>query len=180
MKNAFMIAILLSSALFVSPVTHAASYQDQAMVTGAIVGGASGAIIGSNQHRAVEGAIFGAVLGTVAGAIIGNQRQSAVAYHHPRPQRSHVIKHRYRTHKATHDRHNHHQHDYQSRHHKAKHYFHHRHGRYVAQGYGHRTENRWRDYRAAKRHAYRDDQRDHEKRRYERHERRNHEGHDDS
>ena len=98
MKKRLAIATLLSTALLASPVTQAASYQDRAMTTGAVVGATSGAVIGSNSNQAVEGAIFGAVLGTIAGAIIAQNQQPVTVvhtqrrpmvehhvYHHPRP-----------------------------------------------------------------------------------------------
>ena len=73
--KSFITTALLSTALLAAPVAQAASYQDRAMGTGAVVGATTGAVIGSSHHQAVEGAIFGAVLGTIAGAIIANQHQ---------------------------------------------------------------------------------------------------------
>jgi len=125
MKKNLVIAAMLTTALFASSVTPAASYQDRAMATGAIFGGATGAAIGSGTNQAVEGAIFGAVFGTIAGAIIADHHQPEyVVYHHPRPYRKHVIhRHRYYGHKAHHYRHD----DYRHRH-KVGRYAHYRQG----------------------------------------------------
>lgn len=154
MKKTLIIATLLTTAMFAALPAHAASYQDRAMTTGALFGGATGAAIGSNSNQAVEGAIFGAVLGTIAGAIIADNHQP-VAYHHPRPYRKHVINKRgHRGHKATQYRHQR-KHGYYKRHHKAERYGHQR-SRHVVRGYGHKRDgSRWSDYRSAKRHDYR-------------------------
>lgn len=75
MKKTLMIATLLTTAMFATSLAQAGPYQDRAMATGAIFGGATGAAIGSGSDQAVEGAIFGAVLGTIAGAIIADNHQ---------------------------------------------------------------------------------------------------------
>ncbi len=74
-------ATLLSTALLAAPVSQAASYQDRAMTTGAVVGATTGAVVGSNNNQAVEGAIFGAVLGTIAGAVIASQAEPVTVVH---------------------------------------------------------------------------------------------------
>jgi len=77
-------AVLLSAALLAAPVSQAASYQDRAMTTGAVVGATTGAVVGAGSNQVVEGAIFGAVLGTMAGAIIGSQYQPVYVVEHER------------------------------------------------------------------------------------------------
>ncbi|MDT8376576.1 MAG: glycine zipper domain-containing protein [Mariprofundaceae bacterium] len=98
MKKTLTIATLLSTALLASPPVQAASYQDRAMTTGAVVGATTGAVVGSNSNQAVEGAIFGAVLGTIAGAIIADQyRPAPVVYtrtHRPVVKRHIHVQHR--------------------------------------------------------------------------------------
>jgi len=80
-------AVVVTTALFAAPVVQAASYQDRAMGTGAVVGATTGAVIGSGQNQAVQGAIFGAVLGTIAGAVIASQHQpAAYVVQQPRPR----------------------------------------------------------------------------------------------
>jgi hypothetical protein len=150
MKKSIAIAATLTAALFASSPVQAASYQDRAMTTGAVFGGTTGAVIGSNSNQAVEGAIFGALLGTIAGVIIADQHRPAPVvyarhrpvvkrhvYSHHRPAvKRHAYKHQRRAHRVTEQRV--------------------RHDRYVARGYGHpRSGTRWSDYRAAKRHDYR-------------------------
>ena len=101
-------AALLTSALLAAPVAQAASYQDRAMATGAVVGATTGAVVGSSHNQAVEGAIFGAVLGTIAGAVIASQHQPVyVAQQQPRPHYK-PVSHHYqpRTQKASYS-HNH-------------------------------------------------------------------------
>lgn len=80
---------LLTTALLAAPVVQAASYQDRAMATGAVVGATTGAVAGSSSDQAVQGAIFGAVLGTIAGAVIASQYQEQVIYVAPHQPRVH-------------------------------------------------------------------------------------------
>jgi uncharacterized protein YcfJ len=142
MKKRLAIATLLSTALLASPVTQAASYQDRAMTTGAVVGATSGAIIGSNSNQAIEGAIFGAVLGTIAGAIIASNNQPVTVvhtqrrpvvehhvYHQPRP----VVQHRvvYTHHRPVVQRHVYR--DHRPAHRVSEHRTYDRHDRHVAQ-----------------------------------------------
>jgi len=167
MKKTLAIATLLSTALLASSPAQAASYQDRAMTTGAVVGATTGAVVGSNSNQAVEGAIFGAVLGTIAGAIIANQHQPVTVVH--TGHRPVVKRHVYTQHRPVVKRH--------AR--VAKQRAHLRHERYVAQGYGHqRNQNRWSDYRAAKRHDSRAPVQQHD--RGERNERRSHRSHNES
>jgi len=79
------IATLLSTALLAAPVAQAASNQDRAMATGAVIGATAGGVVGSSRNQALEGAIFGAVLGTIAGAVIASNSQPAYVA----PQRTH-------------------------------------------------------------------------------------------
>jgi hypothetical protein len=152
MKKSIAIAAMLTAALFALSPAQAASYQDRAMATGAVFGGTTGAAIGSNSNQAVEGAIFGAVLGTIAGIIIADQHRPApVVYTHHRPVvKRHVYSHQRPAVKR-------HAYKHQRRVHRvAEQRAHHRQNRYVAQGYGHhRSGTRRSDYRAAKRHDYR-------------------------
>ena len=164
MKKTLAIATLLSTALLASSPAQAASYQDRAMTTGAVVGATTGAVVGSNSNQTVEGAIFGAVLGTIAGAIIANNNHQATVVH--TRHRPVVKRHVYTQHRPVVKRH--------AR--VAKQRAHLRHERYVAQGYGHQcNQNRWGDYRAAKRHDSRAPVQ-----RHDRSERRNHRGHIES
>jgi len=83
-----VIATMLSTALLAAPVAQAASNQDRAMATGAVVGATAGGVIGAGQNQAVQGAIFGAVLGTIAGAVIASNSQPVYVepqrtYHKP-------------------------------------------------------------------------------------------------
>jgi len=80
-----IIASMLSTALLAAPVAQAASNQDRAMATGAVVGATAGGVIGSSHNQALEGAIFGAVLGTIAGAVIASNNQPVYVA----PQRTH-------------------------------------------------------------------------------------------
>ncbi len=70
-----VIATMLSTALLAAPVAQAASNQDRAMATGAVIGATAGGVVGSSRNQALEGAIFGAVLGTIAGAVIASNSQ---------------------------------------------------------------------------------------------------------
>jgi len=110
----FLSAVVLTSALLAAPVIQAASYQDRAMGTGAVVGATTGAVIGSSQNQAVEGAIFGAILGTIAGAVIASQHQPAYVVHQqPRTHYQPVAQHHeHRMQKPT----------YVARHHPRSHY----------------------------------------------------------
>jgi len=85
-----MSAALLSTALLAAPVAQAASSQDRAMATGAVIGATTGAVIGSGHQRAVEGALVGAVFGTVAGAIIASSYDQPVYVAQARPHVRHV------------------------------------------------------------------------------------------
>ena len=92
-------AALLTSALLAAPVAQAASYQDRAMATGAVVG--------SSHNQAVQGAIFGAVLGTIAGVVISSQHQPVhVVKQHPRPHYKPVAHHKHRAQKVYYSRSN--------------------------------------------------------------------------
>jgi len=87
-----LIATMLSTALLAAPVAQAASNQDRAMATGAVVGATAGGVVGASQNQALEGAIFGAVLGTIAGAVIASNQQAVYVA----PQRTHyqpVVRH---------------------------------------------------------------------------------------
>lgn len=152
MKKSIAIAAMLTTALFASSPVQAASYQDRAMTTGAVFGGATGAAIGSSSNQAVEGAIFGALLGTIAGIIIADRYhpEPVVQIHHRPVVKRHIYSH----HRPAVRRHTY---KHQRRAHRvAEQRAHHRQNRYVAQGYGHpRSGTRWSDYRAAKRHDYR-------------------------
>jgi len=76
-----MTTALLSTALLAAPVAQAASNQDRAMATGAVVGATTGAVIGSGHQRAIEGALVGAVFGTVAGAMIASANEPIYVAH---------------------------------------------------------------------------------------------------
>ena len=80
-----VIATLLSTALLAAPVAQAASNQDRAMATGAVIGATAGGVVGSSRNQALEGAIFGAVLGTIAGAVIASNSEPAYVA----PKRTH-------------------------------------------------------------------------------------------
>jgi uncharacterized protein YcfJ len=111
--KSFITAALLITALLIAPVTQAASYQDRAMATGAVVGATTGAVIGSGHNQVIEGAIFGAVLGTIAGAIIANQHRPAyVVQHQPRAHYK-PVRHQYerRSYKQSYSRSNNRQHN---------------------------------------------------------------------
>jgi len=89
-------AALLSTALLAAPVAQAASNQDRAMATGAVVGATTGAVVGSGSHRAFEGAMVGAVLGTIAGAMIAIADEPvyvATPRHYDRPKVQHYRSH---------------------------------------------------------------------------------------
>lgn len=85
-------ATALSLGLLAAPMAQAAS-QDQAMATGAVVGGATGAVIGSGSNQAVEGALVGAVFGTIAGALIASNydEPTYVAPRHVHREREHRV-----------------------------------------------------------------------------------------
>ena len=104
-------AALLSTAILAAPVAEAASGQDRAMATGAVIGATSGAVIGSSHNQTLEGAFIGAVFGTIAGAVIGSQSQPTHVVHQPRRHYHKPVVH-HREHRAysrsydRHDRHN--------------------------------------------------------------------------
>ena len=50
-------ATLLSAALLAAPLAQAASYQDRAMATGAVVGASTGAVVGSGRVRMWRGGL---------------------------------------------------------------------------------------------------------------------------
>jgi len=170
MKKSLAIAAMLTTALFTSSLAQAGSYQDRAMTTGALFGGATGAAIGSNNDQAVEGAIFGAVIGTIAGAIIADIHQPApVIYSNHKPS---VKRHVYSHHRSALKRHAYKQQRHADR--VAEHRAQRRYDRQVARGYGHHS-SRWGDYRTGKRHDKAE-----RLNRHERSERRHHRGHDES
>jgi len=72
-------------AMLVLGLSACATYEQQrATTTGAVVGGAAGAVIGAGSGRAVEGAAIGAVIGGVTGAVISaprNQRYGQDRHH---------------------------------------------------------------------------------------------------
>ena len=80
-----VIATIISTVLLASPVAQAASNQDRAMATGAVIGATAGGVVGASRNQALEGAIFGAVLGTIAGAVIASNSQPVYVA----PQRPH-------------------------------------------------------------------------------------------
>jgi uncharacterized membrane protein len=85
MKRLMTIAVLVLT-LLAAPLAQAASYQDRVIANGAVIGTATGAVVGASQNQPVEGALFGAVLGTIAGAIIASQIEPAYAVeYHPAP-----------------------------------------------------------------------------------------------
>ena len=104
--KAFITAALLSVTLLAAPIAQAASYQDRAMATGAVVGATTGAVVGSAQNQAFEGALFGAVLGTIAGAVIGNQQQPVHVVHQPAPRHYKPVRHVERRHVYARSSHN--------------------------------------------------------------------------
>ncbi|NIL96025.1 MAG: hypothetical protein GTO53_02020 [Planctomycetales bacterium] len=51
---------------------HSPYYTDRAAVTGGLLGGGVGAVIGSHSGNSAEGALVGGALGTLTGAAVGN------------------------------------------------------------------------------------------------------------
>lgn len=98
--KSWITAALLGTTLFTASASLAASYEDRAMATGAVVGATTGAVAGSGYNQAVEGAIFGAILGTVAGAVIASRQQPVyVVTHRPRPHYR-PVRHRHESRRA--------------------------------------------------------------------------------
>jgi len=146
-----VIATMLSTALLAAPVVQAASNQDRAMATGAVVGATAGGMIGSGHNQALQGAIFGAVLGTIAGAVIASNSQPVYVEErtHHQPQVKHYRKTAKR-HKTVA-----HRHKTSAGHHKHRAKRSHASGRQFAVAYPqHRSSVRYASYR---RHGHNDE-----------------------
>lgn len=65
--------VLATTSISCGPLSRPVTVREQTAATGAVAGGAGGAIIGSLVGSAVTGGLFGLPLGAVGGYLIGDQ-----------------------------------------------------------------------------------------------------------
>jgi len=79
MKKLFLTMAMLVT-LFAAPfISEAGSYQQRIWVTTTTLGAATGAVIGSNHHQPLQGALIGGIIGAAVGTILA-QAEPATAY----------------------------------------------------------------------------------------------------
>ncbi|MDQ6986710.1 MAG: glycine zipper domain-containing protein [Mariprofundaceae bacterium] len=75
-----LLTMAMLVALFAAPfISEAGSYQQRIWVTTTTLGAATGAMIGSNRHQPLQGALIGGIIGAAVGSILA-QAEPVTAY----------------------------------------------------------------------------------------------------